>query len=65
MTTTKDYLSNGYDYIINTVICQNKLLPKNVLYGDGSIFNNDRKMFDALYDTIKELIENNELCEVN
>ena len=37
MTTTKDYLSNGYDYIVNTVICQNRLLPKNVLYGDGSI----------------------------
>ena len=57
MKTQKDYLSSGYDYIVNTVICQNRLLPKNVLYGDGSIFNNDRKMFDTLYDTIKELIE--------
>ena len=65
MSAQKDNLSSGYDYIVNTVICQNKLLPKSVLYGDGSIFNNDKKMFNVLYDTIKELIKNNELCEVN
>ena len=52
METQKDYLSSGYDYIVDTVICQNRLLPKNVLYGDGSIFNKDRKMFETLYQTI-------------
>ena len=54
-----ELIKKSYNYIINTVICQNKLLSKKVLYGDGTIFNNDFEIFNLVYESIEELIYKN------
>lgn len=53
-----------YDYIIEVTIKQDKLLPVNLLYGDGTRWNKDKHTFKTVYFAIKEsLIENNLLKE--
>lgn len=63
--TTTEILDKGYDHIVATVICQNRLLSKELLWGDGTIYGSNRELFEQLYSTIAEMIKNNELCEVN
>jgi hypothetical protein len=48
-----------YDYIVNVTIKQGKLLDVNLLYGDGSRFNNNRDLFNIVYNQIKLILPNN------
>ena len=55
----KDILINKiYDYISKVTIKQNKLIDINVLYGDGSRFQNDFKTFEIVYNEIKKYLNN-------
>jgi len=62
MKSQSEIISNAYDYIVNTVICQKRLLSKDVLWGDGSIYGNSKEIFNAVYDAIDNGIKSNKLC---
>ncbi len=61
MKTQSELISSIYDYILNTLQVQGRLLDKNILYGDGSRFNNDRELFNATYNTIQQILTDNNL----
>jgi hypothetical protein len=46
-----------YDYIALVSIRQGKLLPENLLYGDGSRWNYERDLFHLVYSKIQELLK--------
>jgi hypothetical protein len=48
-----------YDYIVNVTVKQGKLLDVDLLYGDGSRFNNNRDLFNIVYNQIKLILPNN------
>jgi hypothetical protein len=52
----KELIGKIYDYIVAVTIKQGKLLPVEILYGDGSRFNNDSKLFILVYEKIKEIM---------
>jgi hypothetical protein len=56
-----ELIKKTYDHILATFICQKKLVSKLILWGDGTIYNNDKEVFNAVYDIIFELIETKEL----
>ena len=49
-----------YDYITEVTIKQGKLLPENILYGDGSRWNNNRILFHTVYSEIKNYLYSTE-----
>ena len=61
----KDYLTSGYDYIVSTIKVQKRLTDKDSLYGDGTRFGRDRKMFDALYSQFENILSNNNIEGIN
>ena len=61
MKTQAELISSIYDYILNTLQVQGRLLDKNILYGDGSRFNNDRELFNTTYNTIQQILIDNNL----
>lgn len=46
-----------YDYISLVTIRQGKLLPENLLYGDGSRWNYDENLFHLVYLEIQNLLK--------
>lgn len=52
----KEIISNIYNYIVNVTIVQKKLLPVEILYGDGTRWNKEKKIFEMVYFEIKKLI---------
>ena len=52
----KELIGKIYDYIVAVTTKQGKLLPIDILYGDGSRFNNDKKLFIIVYEKIKEIL---------
>lgn len=54
-------ISKIYDYIVDTTIAQNRLLDANTLYGDGSRFENNRILFDAVYNALQQSMKENNL----
>jgi len=48
-------INDCYDYIVQTIETQNKLLPLNILYGDGSRWNNRLDIFSETYYAIDNL----------
>ncbi len=61
MKTQTELISSIYDYILNTLQVQGRLLDKTTLYGDGSRFNNDRELFNTTYNTIQQILIDNNL----
>jgi hypothetical protein len=60
--TIKDKVySEAYDYIVNTVITQKRLLGVNELYGDGTRWEMNYYTFCVTYYTIKAILEANKL----
>ena len=57
----KEFLSSGYDYMINVTIKQGRLLSPDELWGDGSVYGHNRAVFNQLYSALKQLIEENNL----
>ena len=53
---TEKIINECYDYITATLQKQKKLLPINVLYGDGSRFKNRFDIFLLTYEAIKKVI---------
>ena len=47
-----------YDKITAITVTQGRLLPASLIYGDGTKFFNDRKLFDTVYNEIKNHINN-------
>ena len=45
-------LRGQYDYILNILEKQNRIVPCDDVYGDGSIFNNNYVSFLLLYSEI-------------
>jgi len=54
----KQLTAKIYDYIVAVTIKQGKLLPPEILYGDGSRFNFNSKLFILVYEKIKDLTKN-------
>ena len=44
-----------YDYIVRVSIVQKKLLPMDILYGEGTRWKKDKELFKMVYDQIKNL----------
>lgn len=42
-----------YDHITSVTIKQNRLLDLKTLYGDGSIYENNKYIFEVVYNAIK------------
>jgi hypothetical protein len=55
----KNQIELIYDYIVNVTVKQGKLLDVDLLYGDGSRFNNNRDLFNIVYNQIKLILPNN------
>jgi hypothetical protein len=53
-----------YDYIVKTIETQNKLLPFTILYGDGTRWNNQLKLFLTTYQHIKKIVLEENLCPI-
>jgi hypothetical protein len=53
-----------YDYIVKTMETQKKLLPFAVLYGDGSRWNNQLRLFLTTYQCIKKITIENNICPI-
>jgi hypothetical protein len=51
-----ELINKIYDYIAEVSITQGKLLPENLLYGDGSRWNYDDKLFHLVYSEIKNYL---------
>lgn len=51
-----ELINKCYDYIVEVTIKQGKLLDCRVLYGDGTRFKNNYKVFQATYNVIKETL---------
>lgn len=62
--TKTQQIEKMYDFIFVTTKTQNKLLPIQILYGDGSRWNNDFKAFYAVYHAIKQIVQDNNLIPV-
>lgn len=45
-----------YDKITAITVTQGRLLPASLIYGDGTKFFNDRKLFDTVYNEIRQYI---------
>ena len=58
MRTSEQNLSNIYDYILNVYQTQGRFLPIEIMYGDGTRFNKDKKSFEMVYNTLKNIIDN-------
>lgn len=58
-TTEKNLISDIYDYIVNVTIVQKKLLPVNLLYGDGTRWKHEKKIFETVYVEIEKLLKIN------
>lgn len=52
----KELISKIYDYITKVTIFQGKLLPVEILYGDGTRWEKDFTTFQAVYNAIKEIL---------
>jgi hypothetical protein len=57
-------LGEIYDYIVQTMETQKKLLPFTILYGDGSRWNNELKLFLTTYQHIRQITIENNICPV-
>jgi hypothetical protein len=55
----KNQIELIYDYIVNVTIKQGKLLDIDLLYGDGSRFNNNKDLFNIVYNQIALILPNN------
>jgi hypothetical protein len=55
----KNQIELIYDYIVNVTVKQGKLLDVDLLYGDGSRFNNNRDLFNIVYNQIALILPNN------
>lgn len=55
--TQKEQISKTYDYIVSVTKFQNKLLRKDILWGDGSIHGFNKEIFNVTYDAIKETLK--------
>ena len=47
-----DLINKSYDYITSVLTNQKKPLSFKTLYGDGTIFNNNKILFKAVYNEI-------------
>ncbi len=54
-----------YDYIVQTIETQKKLLPFTTLYGDGTRWNNELKLFLTTYQHIRKIVLEENLCPIN
>lgn len=57
-------LGEIYDYIVQTMETQKKLLPFTILYGDGSRWNNKLNLFLTTYQHIKKITLETKVCPV-
>ena len=57
-------LGEIYDYIVQTMETQKKLLPFTTLYGDGSRWNNQLKLFLTTYQHIRKIALENQICPI-
>ena len=51
----KSSLVKGFKITAITVT-QGRLLPASLIYGDGTKFFNDRKLFDTVYNEVKRVL---------
>lgn len=59
MKTEKEIIESAYDYIVKVTMVQGKLLPADLLYGDGTRWQHRRDIFKATYNQIKNILELN------
>lgn len=52
-------IEKSYNYIAAVTIKQGRLLSKELLYGDGSIHGNNKQIFEAVYNSIKNYLQGN------
>jgi len=45
-----------YDKITAITVTQGRLLPASLIYGDGTKFFNDRKLFNTVYNEVKRVL---------
>ena len=56
MSNQFNKISVIYDRITAITVKQGRLLPASLIYGDGTKFFNDRKLFNTVYDEIKKVL---------
>lgn len=56
MNNQQEKIEVIYDKITAITVTQGRLLPASLIYGDGTKFFNDRKLFDTVYNEIKNYI---------
>jgi len=52
-----EQIEKAYDYINRVTQTQGRLLDKATLYGDGSIYEFDKQLFNAVYDAIAQTLK--------
>ena len=57
----ENIINNFYDYVVNTTIKQNKIIDFNILYGDGSRWENCKNECFVVYNCLVNIIIENKL----